>query len=331
MGSRQMEAPASQRLAFAREVLEIEARAIADLVPLLGESFDKAVDLVLRCKGRVVVSGIGKAGLIGNKLSATLASTGTPSYALHPAEAIHGDLGRVLAEDVVILLSNSGESKEIIQLIDPLQRIGATLVAMTGNSESTLARNVDLTLDCGRVLEACPLGLAPTASTAALLALGDALAMTVLKERGFGTQDYARYHPGGALGRRLMRASEIMRSGENVTLVDPDMDARHVLLAMNRTPGRPGAAMVVGEDGKLVGFFTDGDLARNLQQGLDFLSEPISKVMIENPITISPDRLASEAFALLREKRVDQVPVVDEENRPLGLIDVQDLLDARIV
>ena len=324
-------AGASPRLSFAREVLEIEARAIASVAPLLGESFEGAVELLLGCKGRVVITGIGKAGLIGNKLSATLASTGTPSYALHPTDAIHGDLGRVRPEDVVILMSNSGESREVIQLIDPLKRIGTTLIGATGNGDSTLARNVDLVLDCGRTPEACPLGLAPTASTAALLALGDALAMTVLKERGWETADYARYHPGGALGRSLMRVEEIMRRDEQVTLVAPESTGREVLIAMNRTPGRPGAAIVVDHGGSLAGIFTDGDLARRLEEGTGFLERPISDVMIREPLTIAPDRLASEAFSLLRERHVDQLPVVDADRRPVGLVDVQDLLDARIV
>lgn len=319
------------RLARARTVLEMEARAIADLAPTLGEAFERTLDLVLACSGRVVVTGIGKAGIIASKISATLASTGTPSFYLHPADGIHGDLGRVRKEDVVILLSNSGESTEVVQLLDPLRKIGTTLVAMTGKLDSSLAKNVDVVLDCGRAPEACPMGLAPTTSTAALLALGDALAMTLLEERDFDTENYARFHPGGALGRRLMRVREIMRQGDAMTIVRAGSTARETLMAMNATVGRPGAAVVVRPDGRLAGFFTDGDLARNLQEDIGFLNRPVDEVMICDPVTIAPDALAAEAFRLLREKRVDQLPVLDDTGLPVGLIDVQDLLDARIL
>lgn len=323
--------PGGERLERARLVLRMEAEAIRNLEGLLGDEFGKTLDAILACAGHVVVCGIGKAGLIGAKVSATLASTGTPSFFLHPSEAFHGDLGRVRREDIVLLLSNSGESEEVVQLIEPLRRIGATLVAMTGRADSRLGRNVDLLLDCGRAPEACPLGLAPTASTAALLALGDALAMALLEARDFAPEDYARYHPGGALGRKLMRVSEVMRTGDRVTTQAVGTTARDVLLAMNATKGRPGAAILVGREGKLAGFFTDGDLARALEAGFDFLARPVDEVMMTDPIVIRPDRLAAEAFRLLREKRIDQVPVVDAEGLPVGLVDVQDLLDARIV
>lgn len=319
-----------ERLARARQVLEMEARAIAALVPTLGQEFERSLDLILGHQGRVVVSGIGKSGLIGVKISATLASTGTPSFFLHPAEAIHGDLGRVVKEDVAILISNSGETGEVLRLIDPLRKIGTDLIAMTGQPESALARSADIVLDCGRAPEACPLGLAPTTSTAAILALGDALAMSLLDARRFETEDYARFHPGGTLGRKLMRVSEIMRRGEAMTVVAMDLPAREVLIAMNSTRGRPGAAMIIDQSQRLVGFFTDGDLARNLQAGLDFLHRPIAQVMISNPITISPEKLASEAWHLLQERQIDQLPVVSPTGVPLGLLDVQDLLSAKV-
>ena len=319
------------RVAFARQVIDAEARAIAALAELIGDEFQRAVDLVLTCRGLVVVSGVGKAGLIGQKLSSTLASTGTPGFFMHPADAIHGDLGRVQPDDLVLLLSNSGESEEVLRLIDPVRKIGARLVALTGRLDSRLARNADVVLDCGRTPEACPLGLAPTTSTAALLALGDALAMTVLHERGFNQEDYARYHPGGALGRSLLRVEEVMRSGDRLSRVPQGTTAGETLMVMNATPGRPGAAIVDDADGRLAGFFTDGDLARNLQAGVTFLEGPIDAVMIPDPVTIAPDRLASEALRILRERKIDQIPVVDVDGRAIGLLDVQDLLDTRIV
>ena len=319
------------RLARARTVLEMEARAIKGLVPTLGEPFERALDLLLACQGHVVVTGIGKAGIIATKISATLASTGTPSFYLHPADGIHGDLGRVRKEDVVLLLSNSGESNEVMNLIDPLRKIGVSLIGMTGQPESTLAKNVDVVLDCGQAPEACPMGLAPTTSTAALLALGDALAMSLLEERKFDTENYARFHPGGALGRQLMKVREIMRQGDGMTIVTTGSTARETLIAMNATVGRPGAAAVVDDNGILAGFFTDGDLARNLQDDTEFLGKPVDDVMMSDPVAISPEALAAEAYRLLREKRIDQLPVVDDAGKPIGLVDVQDLLDARIV
>lgn len=321
----------STRVAHASKVLELEAAAIRGLIPLLGPSFDRAIDALLQCSGRIVVSGIGKAGLIGAKISATLASTGAPSFFLHPSEALHGDLGRVRREDVVLLLSNSGESTEVLQIIDPVRKIGAAILAVTGNPESGLARGADLVLDCGRAPEACPLGLAPTTSTAALLALGDALAMTLLLERRFETTDYARFHPGGALGRSLMVVGEVMRQGDRMTVVASGTSAHDALIAINGTKGRPGAAIVVGDDERLVGFVTDGDLVRRLEEGPEFLQRPVDEVMTRGPTVIPKDRLASDALRLLREHRIDQIPVVDDAHRPVGLLDVQDLLDARIV
>ena len=315
----------------ARLVLRMEAEAILGIQDLIGESFDEVVDRILNCKGRVVVSGIGKAGIIGTKLSATFASTGTPSFYLHPADAIHGDLGRVTRDDLIILISNSGESDEVTQLLEPLRRIGPGLIAMTGRPESTLGKGCDLILDCGRPPEACPMGMAPTTSTSALLALGDALAMVLITERKFDTEGYARFHPGGALGRRLMRVREIMRTGEMMTVVASGSTARETLIAMNATKGRPGAAMVTAADQRLVGFFTDGDLARHLQKNLDFLNQPVDEVMAKDPTVITGDTFAADAYRILREHRFDQLPVVDENRCPVGLLDVQDVLDARIV
>lgn len=318
-------------ITYARQVLSIEAQAVSALVSGLGHSFERAVALILECKSMTVVSGIGKSGLIGQKLSATLASTGTPGFFLHPSDAMHGDLGRVRAGDVAILLSQSGESEEMVRLIDPLKRIGARVVAMTGNPQSTLGRNADVVLDCGRAPEACPLGLAPTTSTVAQLALGDALAMTVQQLRGFQREDYARFHPAGQLGRRLMRVAEIMRRGDSHTVVPSGTTAKAVVMQMNTTRGRPGAAAIVDAQGVLAGFFTDGDLARHLERDIRFLERPIDDVMNRTPITIGPDTLASEALQILRDRHIDQLVVLDGERRPVGLLDVQDVLAARII
>ncbi len=318
------------RLEHAREVIRLEARTIAQLEAQLDGGFTRAVDLILACEGFLIVTGMGKAGLIGAKLSATLASTGTPSLALHPAEALHGDLGRIRPMDVVLAMSNSGETAEINQLVPRAKRIGAPVIAMTGAPGSTLGRLADCVLDIGQVDEACPLGLAPTASTSAMLALGDALAMVVLKERGFSREDYAKVHPAGALGRGLMRVEEVMRQGEELPLVAPTDKVAEVILTMSRTPGRPGAALVVDGRGRLAGIFTDGDLRRLLEQGDPTrLEDPVQEYMGQNPKTVAPDALVVEAERLLREHKIDQIPVVQGE-KTLGLIDVQDLLHTRL-
>lgn len=321
----------SRLLDHARLVLSNEADAISGLIPLLGPSFETVVEAILACPGTIVISGVGKSGLIGAKMSATLASTGTPSIFLHPSEAIHGDLGRVRAGDIVFLLSQSGESEEVVRLIQPVKRLSAVTVAMTGKLESTLARNCDHVLDTGRAPESCPLGLAPTTSTAALLALGDAVAMTVLSLRNFQREDFARFHPGGQLGRKLMRVADVMRRGDRCTIVSADAPAKTVLATMNSTPGRPGAACLVDADGLLAGFFTDGDLARRLEAGVAWLEEPVSNVMTRNPVTIGPDVLVAEAMAILGGRRFDQIPVVDASRKPVGLLDIQDVVAAKIL
>lgn len=318
------------RISRAAEVIRLEARTIANLEALLDARFLDAVERIVACKGMLVVTGMGKAGLVGAKISATFASTGTPSHSLHPAEALHGDLGRLRAADLVLALSNSGETEEIKALIPRTRSIGAGVIAMTGAPLSTLGRLSDCVLDIGRVDEACPLGLAPTASTSAMLALGDALAMVVLFERGFSREDYARYHPLGSLGRRLMKVREVMRQGEELPLVPAGTRVREVLLTMSRTKGRPGAALVVAEDGRLAGLFTDGDLRRLLEPGsLSRLDQPVDEFMTRSPRVAHPDQLLEEAERLLREFKKDQVPVVDDDGRPVGLLDVQDILTAR--
>jgi len=320
-----------RRLAQAAEVIRIEARTIQNLTEALDERFSLAVDLILACEGQVVVTGMGKAGLVGRKISATLASTGTPSIFLHPGEALHGDLGRIRPKDVVLALSNSGETAEVNATVPVARKIGAELIAMTGSADSTLGRLATTVLDIGRVEEACPMKLAPTASTSAMLALGDALAMVVLAERGFDREAYALYHPAGNLGRRLLRVREVMRQGEELPLVACGTRIDAVLITMSRTPGRPGAALIVEEDGRLRGIFTDGDVRRLLETGeMKHLHEPVDVFMGGEPKSIGPDALVEEAQRLLQEFHIDQVPVLDDDGRPIGLLDVQDLLDIRI-
>ncbi len=314
---------------YGHEVIAAEVKALAGL--RLDESFAQAVEWVLGCKGRVVVTGMGKPGFIAQKISATLASTGTPSLYVHPAEAAHGDLGRIAKDDLVFALSNSGETEEILRLLPSLKRIGARVVAVTGDRVNPLARAAHLTVTIGDISEACPMGLAPTASTAALLALGDALAMTVLKNRPFAREEYALYHPGGKLGRGLMKVSEVMRQGPANPLVREGARLSEAVAVMTETPGRPGATSVIDGAGKLVGIFTDGDLRRLVERGeIDFKSA-VSNWMCRNPRTVRPDALVADAARVLRQARIDQVPVVDAGGRPVGLLDVQDLLAARII
>ncbi len=286
--------------------------------------------MIFSCKGKVVISGMGKPGLVGQKISATLASTGTPSLSLHPAEAIHGDLGRVTAEDIVIILSNSGETEEIVRLLPMVKRISARMIAMTGNPQSTLAKYSDVVLNVSVQEEACSLGLAPTASTTAMLAMGDALAVALVEKRNFKEEDYAFFHPGGSLGKKLvLRVEEIMRSGKEHAVADHQTKIKEVLLLI--TQARAGAASIVNGNGKLVGIFTDGDLRRHLEKDPDLSKKKVADVMTPHPAVITKDRLAAEALRILKEKKIDEIPVVDEEGRPIGLVDVQDLLKAGLV
>jgi arabinose-5-phosphate isomerase len=316
-------------LDYGRTVLETEARALAGLS--LDAAFAQAVEWVLTCKGRVVVTGMGKPGFIAQKISATLASTGTPSLYVHPAEAAHGDLGRIARDDLLVALSNSGETEEILRLLPSVKRIGARIVAMTRDRVNPLARAADLAVCIGAVDEACPMGLAPTASTAALLAVGDALAMTVLKNRSFDKEEYALYHPGGKLGRGLMKVREVMRQGVANPVVGEAATLAEAVAVMTETPGRPGATSVVDAAGRLVGIFTDGDLRRLVEHGETDFTRPVAAVMGHNPRTVRPDALVADAARVLRQARIDQVPVVDEGGKLVGLLDVQDLLAARIL
>ena len=307
-------------------VIESEVEAAKNLIHHIDDNFRIAADLIINCSGRIVVTGIGKAGIIGQKISATLASTGTPSYWLHSSEARHGDLGRVVAEDVVLAISNSGET-EVSQLIPFLKKIGSKIVAMTGNNKSSLAKHSDVVLYIGNIDEACPLGLAPTASSTVMLVLGDALALTVLKKRNLSKEEYAFYHPGGEIGRKLLTVDAIMRQGNENPVTDEETSVIDALEIMTNTKGKPGAVSILDSNKKLIGFFTDGDLRRNLQEGTSFLHNTIKEVMTKNPKCMKPGLLASEAYKMLRENKIDQLPVVDDNNVPIGIIDVQDLLD----
>ncbi len=314
----------------ARRVLKIEAEAINSLSRRLGLEFNKSIELLARCSGKVIVTGMGKGGVIGQKISATLSSTGTPSLFLHSAEAIHGDLGRVSKEDVIIAISNSGETEEIIRFLPLIKKIGAKLIALTGNIRSTLAKYSDVVLDVSVKHEACPLGLAPTASTTATLAMGDAIAVCLLKKKGFKEKDFAFYHPGGILGKRLLlKVEDIMRKGRANPVVGEDSLVRDVLFEI--TGARAGAASVIDKKGKLSGIFTDGDLRRHLESDSRLVLKKVKDVMTKRPTTVAKDCLASEALRILKDKRIDELPVVDLRGRPIGMLDVQDLLKVGLV
>jgi len=314
----------------AREVFDIEAAAIKNLKPRIGVEFLKALSLLLKTKGRVVVSGMGKTGIIAQKFSATLASTGTPSLFLHSAEAVHGDLGKVTSDDIVVIISNSGTSEELKQLLPLLKKIGSKIIALTGNTQSILAKYSDVVLDISVKKEACPLGLAPTASTTATLAMTDALAVCLLESKGFKEKDFAFFHPGGLLGKKLLlKVEDIMRTGKANPVVSQEDRVSVVLLKI--TGARAGSATVVDESGKLKGIFTDGDLRRHLRIGENLPKRKIKEVMTKNPTVVGKDMLAVEAIRILKEKKIDEVPVVDINRRPIGLLDVQDLLKAGLV
>ena len=317
-------------LAMARRTLEIEATAVSELLERLDAGFLKAVNILLACKGRVVVSGMGKSGHIGGKIAATLASTGTPAFFMHPAEASHGDLGMITGDDVVIALSNSGESAEIAGIVPLIKRRGAKLISMTGNPASTLGREADIHLNAGVEQEACPHNLAPTASTTAALALGDALAVATLFARGFTAEDFARTHPGGALGRRLLvHVRDIMHSGEALPVVGLDATLKAALLEMTRKG--LGMTAVTDHGLRLVGIFTDGDLRRLLDQDQDVRELMIADVMKRHPRTVSQNALAVEAVRIMEETRVNGLLALDDEGRLTGALNMHDLLKAGVV
>ena len=320
----------SRAVALARRVLRIEADAVAALGARVGEEFERAVEIILARHGRVIVTGVGKSGHIGRKLAATLASTGTPAYFVHAAEAAHGDLGMITPEDVVIALSNSGSSEELLTIVPLVKRQGARLIAMTGKPDSPLAREADAHLDAGVGEEACPLNLAPTASTTAALALGDALAVALLDARGFAAEDFARSHPGGALGRRLLtHVGDVMRPAAAVPRVGSDAPLTQALLAM--TAGGMGMTAVVDADDVPVGIFTDGDLRRALEKGRDVRSARVSEVMTRNPRSIAPGALAAEAAATMESMRISQLLVLDQAGRLAGALTTHDLMLAKVI
>jgi arabinose-5-phosphate isomerase len=318
-------------LAYGRTVLDTEARAIHAVRARLGKSFAQAVDVVLACKGRVVTTAIGKPGFLAQKLSATLASVGVPSHYLHPAEAAHGDLGRLAANDLVIALSNSGATEELLRLLVPLKRLGVRLLTITGDARSALARGSDLVIELGPLQEAGPLQLVPTASSAALHAVADALAMTVAQRAELNAERYALLHPGGTLGRAVLKVSELMRQSEQLPKVRDTATLARAVVVMTNTPGRPGATLVVNAKGTLVGIFTDGDLRRLAKRRRLNFKVRMSTVMGKNPRVVRPEELVLTAATLMREAQVDQLPVVDAAGRAIGLLDVQDLLAARVV
>jgi len=313
-----------------RAVIELEAEALTALVPRLNEDFARACRLILDSPGRVVVTGMGKSGHIGGKIAATLASTGTPAFFVHPGEAQHGDLGMIQPQDVVIAISNSGETGEILTILPIIKRMGAKLIALTGNPKSSLAQQADAHLDAGVAKEACPLNLAPTSSTTAALALGDALAVALLKSRGFTADDFARSHPGGKLGRRLLLyVRDVMHSGARIPLVPDTASLREALLEM--TSKGLGMTGVLDAGGKLAGIYTDGDLRRTLNKEVDVYNAKISDVMTRNPKTCRPDQLAAEIVQLMEKHNINGLMVVDTDQRVLGALNMGDLLRAGVV
>ena len=314
----------------ARQVFETEAQAILGLRDRLDGSFDRAIDILLGCKGRVVVTGLGKSGLIGGKISATLASTGTPSLFLHPVEALHGDLGRIVKGDVVLAISYSGESPDMLALLAPIKRLGVPLVSLTGNPRATLAMASDVHLDVGVRKEACPLGLAPTASTTAALAMGDALGMALLERRGFTVDDFAVLHPGGQIGKKLVRIEEVMHTGDQLPLVRPGTPMKDVLFEMTRK--RLGMTTVADESGRLLGVISDGDLRRLMERhGAKTLELRANECMTPTPVTISPREVGTRALDLMEARRITSLVVVDERGAVLGVVHLHDLWKTEMI
>lgn len=310
-------------LDLARKVLQTEAAAIVGLVERIDDHFERAVRILLDCRGKVVVTGMGKSGIISHKIAATLASTGTPAIFLHPAEAFHGDLGVLQADDVIVALSYSGETEEIVRLLERIKRLGARLIALTGERSSTLGRAADVALDCRVSEEACPLNLVPTASTTAALALGDAMAMTLLVAKGFRQEDFANLHPGGKLGKRLMRADELMHRGADLPVVTVSTPMAEVIHTISSKA--LGMTSVVDGSGSLVGVITDGDLRRHMARGGDVLRQTAADVMTGRPITIAPDTLAAEILLILEKRKITSVIVADDRRAPVGVVHVHDL------
>ncbi len=314
---------------FARQVIDVEAAAVKSLSDAIGPEFERAVQLILDCPSALITSGMGKAGHIARKISATFASTGTPSHFLSPADAAHGDVGSIRRGDIILIFSTSGESDEILRLLSIVKKLNHPVIAITATTTNSLARHADVTIPMGQITEACPLGLAPSASTTAMLALGDALALTAMKMRNFSAEDFALYHPAGQLGRRLIKVSEGMtfRLGENLPVASDKLTVGEVLQAVSKIKRRSGAVVLINDQGTVSGIFSDGDLRRLVMNNPDgAMRQPVSSVMTHNPKRIHKDALASEAMAIMRQYRIDELPVVDDNDKPVGLIDVQDLV-----
>ena len=308
----------------AAEAIEAEITALRIAKDSLNDSFLSALDVIMTCPGRVIVSGMGKAGLIGQKIAATLASTGTPAFFMHPAEALHGDLGMITKTDVCLFISNSGESEEITRLLPFVRRIGCRVVGMTGNLRSTMAAHCDIVLHYGNISEACPLGLAPTATTTAILALGDALAVCLMRRRGFKEKDYAAVHPAGALGRRVAPVESVMRIGEFVATVGPDQTVQETLFAM--TGARAGAAVIVDAAGRLEGIFCDGDFRRGMERDPGFLGRRVGDVMIRDCQRARVGTLAGEVLGIMKEKRIADIPILNQDGVVVGMADLKGLV-----
>lgn len=316
-------------LDIARRVLQTEADAIRALTDRLNGDFEKAIDLLLSCRGRVIVTGMGKSGIICRKIAATLSSTGTSAFFLHPAEAIHGDLGMVRDDDVVIALSHSGETEELVRLLEAIRRIGARLIALTGSPSSTLARAADVALDCGIAEEACPMNLVPTASTTAALAMGDALAMTLLERKGFKEEEFARLHPGGKLGKRLLRVETAMHTGEQVPRVVESTPMADVIHEMSSK--RLGMTCVADASGQLAGIVTDGDLRRHMAENRDLLSMTAAHVMTKTPATIARECLAVDALRIMEERRITSLVVTGKSGAIEGVVHLHDLWRTQMI
>lgn len=319
--------PESQ-LARAKEVMAAESSAMAEVARRLDDDVVRAIQLILDTEGCVVVTGMGKAGLVGQKTAATLASTGTRAHFVHPAEACHGDLGRISSEDVVLAFSHSGQTPELIQILPYVRQIGARIVAVTSRKTSLLSRAADVTIAYGPIEEACPVRLAPTTSCAVMLGIGDALALVLMDHRGFGAEDFGRYHPAGSLGRKLQRVDEVMRTGARLRIARSELSVREAFLAVQRPGRRTGAICLVDADGRLDGIFTDSDLAKLLERGdLAFLTLPIRQVMTSQPITANLGWLVQDVVELFKQHQVSEIPVIDSDHRPVGLVDITDLVD----
>src|SRR5258706_11350395 len=314
---------------FARQLIEVEASAVKSVASSLDEEFDRALKLINDCGGAVLTTGVGKAGIIARKLAATFASTGTPSHFLHPGDALHGDVGAVRTGDLVVILSYSGESDEILRLLSVIKKLDHPVIAITSSDKSSLAKHAKVVLKLGQIEKAGPLGLAPSPPTTAMLALGDALALSAMKMRDFTAQDFSLFHPAGQIGRRLTKVKEAMtfRIGENLPVAPDSLSIKDVLVKVSHIKRRSGAVILVDKDGKMSGIFADSDLRRLLTaHGASILEKPMREFMTKNPKKISGDALASEVMAIMKQFRIDEIPVVDDENRPVGLIDVQDLV-----